>query len=284
MKKNKPILWRARLFVVTAFVLLMSNLAFAQTTTFVNGIKFEYTPSSYIHDYSTNPTASYCGRQPNDWVNAIKFAGPAVKITFPVPVTRFSFLLGSVDVSNNETVAFSSINAPGATVTLSTDSGANCLIKDGNLLKPSTDGTNGKVIVSSTLPFTVINLDITGPYQVISVVGTTVSLCPSTAPLVNSAISNNCASATPTTVNLANAHTGTTPNTTSLVWYTSSTRILGSLVSNPSVVGNGNYYAFYYNATSDCYSPASSMVTVTIAPCCKAGTAQVPLTGSTISN
>ncbi|MCW3161326.1 hypothetical protein [Chryseobacterium oryctis] len=102
------------------------------------------------------------------------------------------------------------------------------------------------------------------------------------APPVKSSISNACPS---TTVNLTTAFTGTLPSgSTSLVWFTNNTHT-GTALSGTAVTqaGAGTYYVFYYDSVGLCYSPASA-VTVTIGTCCQAGTAQVPLTGNTLSN
>ena len=68
------------------------------------------------------------------------------------------------------------------------------------------------------------------------------------------------------TVNLnTQAHTGTVPSGTRIVWHTSSSRTTGTEVTNPTSVSAGTYYASYYDEINNCYSPASSAITVTIA-------------------
>jgi|GEM_PF-1992071 len=86
-----------------------------------------------------------------------------------------------------------------------------------------------------------------------------------TAPTVNPAISNICPA---TTVNLnTQAFTGTIPSNATLQWWTTATRATGTQVSSPTAVGAGTYYAFYYDNTNNCWSPASAAVTVTINTC-----------------
>ena len=96
--------------------------------------------------------------------------------------------------------------------------------------------------------------------------------CPAgtTAPTVNAAVSNNCPT---TTVNLnTQAHTGTIPANTTLVWFTNNAHT-GTAYATPTAATAGTYYAFYYSSASNCYSPASNAVTVTITACvCPAGT------------
>lgn len=82
-------------------------------------------------------------------------------------------------------------------------------------------------------------------------------------PLLATTISNTCPVAT---VNLNTLHTGIVPVGTSLVWFTNASQI-GSAYATPTAAVDGTYYAFYYDSVVDCYSPASSAVTVTTSPC-----------------
>ncbi len=88
--------------------------------------------------------------------------------------------------------------------------------------------------------------------------------CPATAPTVKTFVSNNCPSST---VNLnTQAHTGAIPVNASLVWFTNGSHT-GTAYATPASAAAGTYYAFYYNSTSNCYSPASTAVTVTTTAC-----------------
>lgn len=63
------------------------------------------------------------------------------------------------------------------------------------------------------------------------------------------------------TIDLATAHTGTTPPGYSLRWFTNNSHTGTAL--NPSQIANvaeGTYYAFYYNSSLNCYSPAAEVV------------------------
>lgn len=99
-------------------------------------------------------------------------------------------------------------------------------------------------------------------------------------------LSNICPEAT---VNLASAFTGSVPNATELVWFTTANHAPGSKIANPNIISNpGAYYAFFYDPVNDCYntdnSTAKTDVTVNVCPPpCNAGSAQVPVL-STISN
>ncbi|RKE90143.1 hypothetical protein BXY58_0736 [Epilithonimonas arachidiradicis] len=84
----------------------------------------------------------------------------------------------------------------------------------------------------------------------------------SIAPAVSSPLFTSCPSGV---ANLNNAHTGTIPANASLVWFRDTAHT--DPVSNPTAVGAGVYYAFYYSTAGNCYSPASSPVNVIAAVC-----------------
>ena len=92
-------------------------------------------------------------------------------------------------------------------------------------------------------------------------------------------LTNTCPS---TTVDLTTHSTGTTPSGTTLQWHTSSTPSSGTLVSNPNAVGNGTYYATYYDATNNFYSPISTPIRVTISTCSAACYKPAQTTGTTL--
>ncbi|MDI9880639.1 hypothetical protein [Flectobacillus longus] len=83
-------------------------------------------------------------------------------------------------------------------------------------------------------------------------------------PTVSASSINNICPAT--TANLTTAISGTAPSGSSLVWFTNSTHT-GVAYSTPTTVTDGTYYAFYYNATTGCYSAASTEVDVFITSC-----------------
>lgn len=63
------------------------------------------------------------------------------------------------------------------------------------------------------------------------------------------------------TIDLATAHTGMTPPGYSLRWFTNNSHT--GMALNPSQIANvaeGTYYAFYYNSSLNCYSPAAKVV------------------------
>jgi hypothetical protein len=86
-----------------------------------------------------------------------------------------------------------------------------------------------------------------------------------TAPTLSAATINNSSCASPY-INLNSLVTSTTPAGTTLNWYADNTRT--TAVADPTTVNaSGTYYAFYYDATNDCYSPASAAVTATYTAC-----------------
>ena len=90
------------------------------------------------------------------------------------------------------------------------------------------------------------------------------SCCPSTAPtLSGTTISNTCPA---TTANLNSLVTSTAPSGASLVWFTDNTHT-GTAYATPTTAAAGTYYAFYFDATNNCYSPATSGAVVTSNAC-----------------
>lgn len=70
-----------------------------------------------------------------------------------------------------------------------------------------------------------------------------------------------------TTVNLNSYTSSTPPIGTVLQWHTSRTPSVATLVVNPALVGVGTYFATYYDAVNNCYSPVSSPIIVTQSLC-----------------
>lgn len=99
--------------------------------------------------------------------------------------------------------------------------------------------------------------------------------CPDTAPPVNTFVVAPCPAGT---ANLnTQAHTGTIPSGSTLLWFKDAAHT--NPVSDPTAVGAGTYYGFYYNSTSNCYSPASEAVGVVVFVCTGTTDVQVNKTG-----
>lgn len=86
-------------------------------------------------------------------------------------------------------------------------------------------------------------------------------------------LTNTC----PTTfVDLTNHVTGTPPAGSTLVWIKGLPLNISNQVSNPSQVAeNGDYYAAFYDAVNNCFSPVGAPITVTINTCANVTLANV---------
>jgi len=83
--------------------------------------------------------------------------------------------------------------------------------------------------------------------------------------ITSSLLDNQCPG---TSVNLNSVLASSAPQGSSLIWSNDSDASNGLFnVVNPIVSNNGFYYAYFYDSISDCYSPASNPVTVTISGC-----------------
>jgi hypothetical protein len=69
------------------------------------------------------------------------------------------------------------------------------------------------------------------------------------------------------TVNLNSVLASTAPTGSSLKWYTSVARTT-EVITPTAVTTGGTYFAFFYDATNNCFSPASAGLTATITNCC----------------
>jgi hypothetical protein len=89
-------------------------------------------------------------------------------------------------------------------------------------------------------------------------------------------VSNTCPNAT---VNLNDYVVGNPPVGAEVKWFTAISHAPGTEVVDPSQVGAGKYYPFFYDAVNDCYNTQVIYVDVVIDDCgtCNAGTEQVLL-------
>jgi large repetitive protein len=88
-----------------------------------------------------------------------------------------------------------------------------------------------------------------------------------TAPtLSGTTISNTCPA---TSINLNSLSTSTAPSGTRLRWHTVGINpTAADSVANPATLAvAGTYYAYYFDATNTCYSPATAAITATITSC-----------------
>lgn len=105
----------------------------------------------------------------------------------------------------------------------------------------------------------------------------------SQVPLKRNANANICPAYT---VNLNTMMIGAAPAGSTLVWFKNSLHEF-SAIADPTMVGAGDYYAFFYDAVNDCYNTdlSTAMVTVTITNCDPCSTADaVILSNDLITN
>lgn len=243
---------------------------------------YTYTPSTYNVDFSTALAGVNClpsGYTPATmWGNQNNIVNPGIgnfTITFATPVTQFDFFAGAFDGGNNEYLQLISVdNGVGSLTALST--GTNCV---GNMAPnkvgtATETGNAGVIRLSSTLPMTSATIyafssNPLGIYIPISCVQNPPLSCPAgtIAPILSGTLlTNSCPTAT---VDLNSLVTSLTPSGASLVWFTNNAHI-GTAITMPTNTA-GTYYAFYYDAVNNCYSPASATVTATINPCTVVG-------------
>ena len=99
--------------------------------------------------------------------------------------------------------------------------------------------------------------------------------------LSSTTLSNVCPA---TLVNLGSITASNLPANTTLTWHSSKVATTINKLSDVSGLGAGKYYAAFFDATNNCYSPADS-VTVTINVCnCPAGTFAPVITATSLSN
>jgi uncharacterized repeat protein (TIGR03803 family) len=91
------------------------------------------------------------------------------------------------------------------------------------------------------------------------------------APILSASTASNLCPSPNVNLNSLLSSTGT--NT--IKWYTNNTHT-DPEYTTPAMATAGTYYAFSYDATNSCYSPASEAVIVSIGACCAAGT-QAPV-------
>jgi hypothetical protein len=137
---------------------------------------------------------------------------------------------------------------------------------------------------TATQPFDEVQIaftNLTGSLQVYRVYGAFVDTQTSSGTFGTTPLSCSCASGTvspamtttalantcpATTVDLNTAFAGTAPVGTSLVWATTPTPTTATALSSTATV-SGTYYGFFYDATNQCFSPASTSVVVSITAC-----------------
>jgi len=126
------------------------------------------------------------------------------------------------------------------------------------------------VTVSSTVPFTSITLVNTGGSsgfvggEPCNFIIYNNCLAGTASPAFRSTfLTNRCPA---TSVNLNSLLPGNQPAGTQLTWHTGTPATLANMVSNPSAVGGGTYYAAFYDPNGNCFSPTTA-INVSISRC-----------------
>lgn len=250
------------------FNLSVNAVADLQCT--VNGIGITSTGSTSA-GYSTPTSGVVCSPFAGGYTGTSVWTGLSstgfITYTFTSPVNNARVTYSSV----NGLVDVGTINVNGGgLVSLSNACGANI---SGNVLTCNfpTSGQYGDiaVTVSSTVPFTTITLVNTGGNS--GFVGGNPCnftfgrcLAGTTAPVFRTrTLSNRCPE---TTANLNSLPVASQPFGTTLTWHTGTPATNANTVSNPGAVGPGTYYAAFYDAVGNCYSPTTPIL-VTITEC-----------------
>jgi hypothetical protein len=182
-------------------------------------------------------------------------------LTFSTPVKITKLNVGGLDSpeSYHDEVQFSGVSFSGFTgsaFATVTSTGVQPLVGRSNQFG---NFTNSNTAVSS---FTIRQVPRDGLYSAVTYYEIEVVACKAgtTAPTLSG--TTLTAACPANTVNLTSLVTGTTPAGTSVKWFTNVART--TEVTTPTAVGlSGTYFAFFYDATADCFSPASAAVTVT---------------------
>jgi hypothetical protein len=182
-------------------------------------------------------------------------------ITFNTPVKITKLNVGGLDAPTtyNDQVQFTGVSFSGftgSTFANVTSTGVQPFLgrtqQFGNF-------TNSNAAVSS---FTIKSVPRDGLYSAVMGFEMEVVACRAgtTAPTLSATTATAACPAN--TVNLNSLVTGTAPTGATVKWYRDVAHT--SEVTTPTAVGvSGTYYAFYNDATADCFSPASAAVTVT---------------------
>lgn len=240
----------------------------------INGVAFTWTSTSRngaVQSFG----CSGRGIDPVPWLDN----GMATTINFSAPVSNIGFVTWGVDGSEGIGTAgvptdLLEVDKNGALYSLSTSELIdNRLCATNDQQSGATVITGGKLAAATSIfeGYTVVKLNTTGITQLkfisqgpnISGIGFAgIFAAPptcnagSTAPSLTS--TTTCSPA-----NLSALVSSQAPVGTSLRFHTSATPTSANLVATPTAATAGTYYAFYFDATNNCYSPASNPITVT---------------------
>lgn len=261
------------------------NEAIKQTITGLN-IGQQYSFTMYVANFGGGSLTS--PGKVSAWINGVKVGESptllligstwtTMKVSFTATTTSAEFLIDAEHLSG--TGGYYSIDGISnlgnmTTPTIGSNKIANsCPTSTGNLttLVTSTAPSGTTLTFHTANPATTANkianptTASTGIYYAAYWDATNNYYSPVSEPIyVAKCLTNTCPS---TTVDLTTHSTGTPPSGTTLQWHTSNTPSSGTLVSTPNAVGNGTYYAIYYDATNNCYGSVSTPIIVSISSC-----------------
>lgn len=270
--------------ILTFFKLALALILFlqvgqvsAQTSCTISGVTITVT-GSQSGQSAPSPTLNSSGC-PSSTFTGLGFGNGNstsgfLTYTFSAPVTSAKVYYSAVNsiVGGSGSVDDGTITiSNGLTPVLSNACGVS--ISSNRIIGNNTNGqlADANVTVTSSTPFTWIKIvntvNSTGYLQGNLCDFTVVPLCNAgTAPTLSATTkATTCPS---TTVDLTALLTSTTPAGASLVWYTNNAHTGTAIADATQVATAGTYYAFYYDATNSCYSPASAAIAVTITNCC----------------
>ncbi|SEQ77782.1 GEVED domain-containing protein [Epilithonimonas lactis] len=282
MNKFKPTFWRAHLMILTAFLLMMSNLAFAQAlscsgtanippsgTFTVNGVTIT---SSYTGDVKTYTLGAYTTCS-SDVINSNSlWIGQnlpwSLTLNFDKPINNVVLLLGGTGNTANENFIF---NSNGGAVSIYSDSPSSCFstINGNEILSGNGNGSpntgGGRFRISAPSSFTSLTINGAGGQN-----GSVMGFC-------SSSIVPSCAAGTAgsnQTITSGNAPTALTLTgaTGNIQWQMSTDNVTFTNVASGGTSASFSPGALtatrYYRAvvtTSDCTS-TSNVVTITVNP------------------
>jgi hypothetical protein len=244
-----------------------------------------------------DPATRFCGPQANnivyDKVNIKNLpaggtggtvqilCGATVVATYPFPAGAASF---TKDISS---IAYATCKTPTVKVIFNSLNGITASAVESEITY-SNNGRFPEICYSAKLTDcsgNVTNAASLGGGAPNLTANTSITTASGVAPtLSGTTLSNTCPT---TTVNLNSLVTSTAPSGTRLRWHTVSTNpTVADSVATPSLLATaGMYYAYYFDAVSNCYSPASVGVTVTINSCTTCNATVAPtLSATTKSN
>jgi uncharacterized repeat protein (TIGR01451 family)/uncharacterized delta-60 repeat protein len=253
-------------------ITLSCNVGGITVTSNSPGSDFYVAPSNAA--YICSPSAAYSGMGnfslSSDWNGFITFS-------FSTPITSGVFTFGAVNCNPGIEKLSVSTNGNGI-LSYQNLCGFTSL---GNILTcsyPTIPGNitsiygNASVKVASTVPFTSITFTSASNFQSGGVVSSPCRVfnlvtCPAgnNAPILTATtINNTCPNMG---VNLNSITATNTPANSTLTWHTVTPVTGANQVANPSAAPAGTYYAAFYNAANNCYSPTSTAVTAVVNQC-----------------